>query len=86
MRRIVSVSRKLAVKTIKHGRPMTVRSVGVKTFPVIFDTLTNTHDIRASVAGFAELEAALFSFEVGLIMMSVTSKNLYKNQSGSDDP
>ena len=86
MRRILSVSRKVAIKTIKGSKPTSVRSLSIKTFPVIFDTISNTHDIIESVTGFAELELALFSFEVGLVMMSVTSKNLYKNHSGSRDP
>lgn len=82
---IITVTRRLAKKAMKK-RPVTARSVSVKAFPIVFDTIVNTHDIRTSVTGFAELEIALLSFEVALIMSSITSKKLSKIELNTEDP
>ena len=82
---IVLVTRKLASRAIKN-RPVTFKSASVKAFPIVFDTIVNTHDIKSSVVGFAELEAALLSYEIMLIMTSVASKKLFKNELNSEEP
>jgi len=79
------VTRRLTTRAIKK-RPVTLRSASVKAFPIVFDTIVNTHDIKSSVVGFAELEIALLSFEIALIVSSVVSKKLSKNQLNSEDP
>ena len=79
------MTRRLTTRAIKK-RPVTLRSASVKAFPIVFDTIVNTHDIKSSVVGFAELEIALLSFEIALIMSSVVSKKLSKNQLNSEDP
>jgi hypothetical protein len=86
MRRpLILVTRRLTTRAIKK-RPVTLRSASVKAFPIVFDTIVNTHDIKSSVVGFAELEIALLSFEIALIVSSVVSKKLSKNQLNSEDP
>jgi hypothetical protein len=81
----VIVTRRLATRALKK-RPVTIRSASVKAFPIVFDTIVNTHDIRTSVTGFAELEVALLSYEVALILASLSAKNLSKNDSKSGSP
>ena len=81
----VLITRRLATRALKN-RPVTIRSASVKAFPVVFDTIINTHDIRTSVTGFAELELALLSYEVALILTSMSTKNLSKNDSKSGNP
>ena len=82
---LILVTRRLTTRAIKK-RPVTLRSASVKAFPIVFDTIVNTHDIKSSVVGFAELEAALLSYEIMLIMTSVASKKLFKNELNSEDP
>jgi hypothetical protein len=82
---LILVTRRLTTRAIKK-RPVTLRSASVKAFPIVFDTIVNTHDIKSSVVGFAELEIALLSFEIALIVSSVVSKKLSKNQLNSEDP
>jgi len=82
---LILVTRRLTTRAIKK-RPVTLRSASVKAFPIVFDTIVNTHDIKSSVVGFAELEIALLSFEIALIVSSVASKKLSKNQLNSEDP
>ena len=81
----VLITRRLATRALKN-RPVTIRSASVKAFPVVFDTIINTHDIRTSVTGFAELELALLSYEVALILTSMSTRNLSKNDSKSGNP
>lgn len=81
----ITVTRKLATKAIKK-RPVTIRGASVRAFPIVFDTIVNTHDIRTSVTGFVELELALLSYEIAIIFTSVASKKLSKNHSNSEDP
>ena len=82
---LILVTRRLTTRAIKK-RPVTLRSASVKAFPIVFDTIVNTHDIKSSVVGFAELEIALLSFEIALIVSSVASKKLSKNELNSEDP
>lgn len=81
----ITATRKLATKAIKE-RPVTIRGASVKAFPIVFDTIVNTHDIRTSVTGFVELEFALLSYEIAIIATSVASKKLSKNHSNTEDP
>jgi hypothetical protein len=81
----IVVTRRLATRAIKK-RPVSVRTASVRAFPIVFDTIVNTHYIRTSVTGFVELEVALLSFEIALIMGSVASKKLSKNDLNSEDP
>ena len=81
----VLITRRLATRALKN-RPVTIRSASVKAFPVVFDTIINTHDIRTSMTGFAELELALLSYEVALILTSMSTRNLSKNDSKSGNP
>ena len=80
---LIRVTQRLTTRAIKK-RPVTLRSASVKAFPIVFDTIVNTHDIKSAVMGFAELEVALLSFEIALIMSSVASKKLFKNDLNSD--
>ena len=82
---LILVTRRLTTRAIKK-RQVTLRSASVKAFPIVFDTIVNTHDIKSSVVGFAELEIALLSFDIALIVSSVASKKLSKNQLNSEDP
>ena len=82
---LILVTRRLTTRAIKK-RPVSLRSASVRAFPIVFDTIVNTHDIKSSVIGFAELEVALLSFEIALIMSSVVSKKLFKNDLNTDDP
>lgn len=82
---LILVTRRLTTRAIKK-RPVSLRSASVRAFPIVFDTIVNTHDIKSSVIGFAELEVALLSFEIALIVTSVASKKLYKNDLNTDDP
>ena len=82
---LILVTRRLTTRAIKK-RPVSLRSASVRAFPIVFDTIVNTHDIKSSVIGFAELEVALLSFEIALIMSSVVSKKLSKNHLNTDDP
>ena len=61
-------------------RPTTIRSVAIRAFPPIYDTITHTHDIRTSIAGVAEMEIALISFEVSLIAVNIAIKNVSKSK------
>lgn len=72
---IVLITRRLARRAFKK-RPVTVRSVSLKAFPIVFDTMVNTHDIKTSVLGFAELELALLTYEVALILTSISAKKI----------
>lgn len=82
---LILVTRRLTTRAIKK-RPVSLRSASVRAFPIVFDTIVNTHDIKSSVIGFAELEVALLSFEIALIVSSVASKKLSKNDLNTDDP
>ena len=72
---IVLITRRLARRAFKK-RPVTVRNVSLKAFPIVFDTMVNTHDIKTSVLGFAELELALLTYEVALILTSISAKKI----------
>ena len=82
---LIRVTQRLTTRAIKK-RPVSLRSASVKAFPIVFDTIVNTHDIRTSVTGFAELELALLSYEVALILTSINTKNLSKNHLESESP
>jgi len=82
---LIVVTRRLTTRAIKK-RPVSLKTASVRAFPIVFDTIVNTHDIKSSVIGFAELEVALLSFEIALIVTSVASKKLSKNDLNSDDP
>ena len=74
------------VSRISLKPPTTLRAASIRAFPPIFDTITHTHSIRSTITGLVELEVALISYEVALVTISLSSKNMSKSDLGSDDP
>ena len=85
-KRVAVVTRKITFRNFK--RPVStrgaIRSVSIKVFPTLVDTLTNTHDLKTSMITAAELEMAVLGLEVALIMLSITSKKMSENKSSSE--
>lgn len=82
-KRFAVASRKISQRTLK---PMKPRGIIIKVFPTVIDTITHTHDLKDSVVVAIELEAVIMCLEVAMVLMSISTKNLYKKKLKQEDP
>lgn len=83
-KRVAVASRRVSKLSLRP--PTTLRAASIRAFPPIFDTITHTHNIRSTITGMAELEVALLSYEVALVAISLSTKNVSKSKLGSEGP
>jgi hypothetical protein len=85
-KRAAVVTRRLTMKNFR--RPSSIKSVikvaSIKTFPVIVDTVVNNNDLIASALNVAELEVAVLSLQIAMVLISMSIKNMSKNDLKSD--
>lgn len=77
-KRVAVASRKISYRTFM--KPMTTRSVIIKVFPTVVDTITHTHDLKDSLIVTAELELGIMCLEVAMILLSLSTKKLYEKK------
>ena len=77
-KRVAVASRKISHRTFM--KPVSNRSIIIKAFPVVVDTITHTHDFRDSLVLTAELEVGIMCLEVAMIVISLSTKKMYENK------
>lgn len=82
-KRLAVASRKVSQKTLM--KPMKPRSIIIKVFPTMIDFITHTHDLKDSMVVAIELEAGMMCLEISLILLSMSTKNMFKHKSSFDD-
>ena len=87
-KRAAVATRRLTLRNFKRPSSFkgAIRSASVRTFPVIVDTIVNNHDLVASALNVAEAEVAVLSLEVAIILVSMSTKNMSKDDLKSGEP
>lgn len=77
-KRLAVAGRKISYRTFM--KPVSSRSIIIKAFPVVMDTITHTHDFKDSLIVTAELEVGIMCLEVAMIVISLSTKKMYENK------
>lgn len=77
-KRVANASRKISYRTFM--RPVSGRSIIIKAFPIVVDTITHTHDFKDSLVLTAELEVGIVCLEVAMIVISLSTKKMYEHK------